>query len=67
VRDVDCRQGVGGDIGGSIRCPAANVGVYGFKPTPFRMGKMGSVAAVAGQEGYVFYTLSLSPSLLTHP
>lgn len=24
-------QGVGGDIGGSIRCPAAFVGVYGFK------------------------------------
>ncbi|KAJ4137882.1 hypothetical protein NW754_001527 [Fusarium falciforme] len=23
--------GVGGDIGGSIRCPAAHVGVYGFK------------------------------------
>lgn len=43
--------GIGGDIGGSIRCPAANTGVYGFKPTPFRMGKMGSVAAVSGQEG----------------
>lgn len=24
-------QGIGGDIGGSIRCPAAHVGVYGFK------------------------------------
>lgn len=24
-------QGVGGDIGGSIRCPSAHVGVYGFK------------------------------------
>ncbi len=24
-------QGIGGDIGGSIRCPAAFVGVYGFK------------------------------------
>jgi amidase len=23
--------GIGGDIGGSIRCPAAHVGVYGFK------------------------------------
>ncbi|KAK7917928.1 hypothetical protein PG985_009802 [Apiospora marii] len=23
--------GVGGDIGGSIRCPAAHVGIYGFK------------------------------------
>lgn len=24
-------KGIGGDIGGSIRCPAAHVGVYGFK------------------------------------
>ena len=46
-------QGIGGDIGGSIRCPAANTGVYGFKPTPGRMGKQGSHAVVAGQEGYL--------------
>ncbi|RDW76104.1 hypothetical protein BP5796_06925 [Coleophoma crateriformis] len=43
--------GVGGDIGGSIRCPAANCGIYGFKPTPYRMGKLGSKAAFGGQEG----------------
>ncbi|KAH7388881.1 acetamidase [Cadophora sp. MPI-SDFR-AT-0126] len=51
---VACRGsilGIGGDIGGSIRCPAANTGVYGFKPTPGRMGKQGSHAVVAGQEG----------------
>ncbi|KAI9047341.1 hypothetical protein LZ554_008788 [Drepanopeziza brunnea f. sp. 'monogermtubi'] len=53
---VACRGsilGIGGDIGGSIRCPAANVGVYGFKPTPGRMGKVGSHAAVSGQEGII--------------
>ncbi|PBP23166.1 acetamidase [Diplocarpon rosae] len=55
---VACRGsvlGLGGDIGGSVRCPAANTGVYGFKPTPGRMGRMGSHSAVAGQEG-VFST-----------
>ncbi|CZS94214.1 related to general amidase [Rhynchosporium agropyri] len=51
---VACRGsvlGIGGDIGGSIRCPAANTGVYGFKPTPGRMGRQGSHAVVNGQEG----------------
>ncbi|KAL3425257.1 acetamidase [Phlyctema vagabunda] len=43
--------GVGGDIGGSIRCPAANCGIYGFKPTPYRMAKQGSKVAFGGQEG----------------
>lgn len=51
ITGADVVQGVGGDIGGSIRCPAANTGVYGFKPTPFRMGKLGSFVAVTGQEG----------------
>lgn len=53
---VACRGsvlGMGGDIGGSVRCPAANCGIYGFKPTPGRMGRMGSHAAVAGQEGII--------------
>ncbi|CZR69026.1 related to general amidase [Phialocephala subalpina] len=43
--------GMGGDIGGSIRCPAANVGIYGFKPTPGRIAKQGSKNAITGQEG----------------
>ena len=51
--DIDIEQGMGGDIGGSIRCPAANAGTYGFKPTPGRIGKLGSRAAVSGQEGYI--------------
>lgn len=33
--------GVGTDIGGSIRGPAINCGVYGFKPTPSRISHQG--------------------------
>jgi Asp-tRNA(Asn)/Glu-tRNA(Gln) amidotransferase A subunit family amidase len=51
--DLTCGGSSGGDIGGSIRCPAANTGIYGFKPTPGRIGKLGSRAAVLGQEGYI--------------
>ncbi|KAH7136258.1 amidase signature domain-containing protein [Dactylonectria macrodidyma] len=42
--------GVGSDIGGSIRCPAAHVGIYGFKPTAKRIGTMGHRAMAAGRE-----------------
>ncbi len=45
--------GVGGDIGGSIRGPAANCGVYGFKPTPLRLGKTGSRVWEALQDGII--------------
>lgn len=44
-------QGVGGDVGGSIRCPAAHTGIYGFKPTPGRLAKVGTKLAMLGQEG----------------
>ncbi|EXJ81386.1 hypothetical protein A1O3_07677 [Capronia epimyces CBS 606.96] len=37
--------GVGGDIGGSIRLPAAHCGIYGFKPTCKRIS-----AGVPGRE-----------------
>ncbi|KAH8595639.1 acetamidase [Bisporella sp. PMI_857] len=43
--------GVGGDIGGSIRCPAANCGIYGIKPTPGRLSRHGASAGVKGQDG----------------
>jgi Asp-tRNA(Asn)/Glu-tRNA(Gln) amidotransferase A subunit family amidase len=35
--------GIGTDIGGSIRIPAAFCGIYGFKPTPARMTRQGQV------------------------
>ncbi|KAJ8100144.1 amidase signature domain-containing protein [Lipomyces tetrasporus] len=42
--------GVGGDIGGSIRCPAAYVGVYSFKPTNKRISVAGQRTIMAGKE-----------------
>lgn len=42
--------GVGGDIGGSIRCPAAHCGVYGFKPTTKRLPVGGQCAHMLGKE-----------------
>jgi len=35
--------GLGTDIGGSIRSPAAFCGTYGFKPTPYRTSYLGSI------------------------
>lgn len=43
--------GIGGDIGGSVRVPAANNGLYGFKPTAKRLGVAGMTAAMGGSEG----------------
>ena len=43
--------GIGGDIGGSVRVPAANCGIYGFKPTAKRLGVSGMKAAMGGGEG----------------
>ncbi|WWD20966.1 hypothetical protein CI109_105445 [Kwoniella shandongensis] len=45
--------GIGTDIGGSIRNPAANCGIYGFKPTSLRLPKAGNFTALAGQESIV--------------
>lgn len=42
--------GVGGDIGGSIRCPAAHVGIYGFKPTLRRISVAGGRSVMLGKE-----------------
>ncbi|KAF4458309.1 general amidase, partial [Fusarium albosuccineum] len=52
--------GVGGDIGGSIRCPSAHVGVYGFKPTLKRISVMGGRAPMAGKE-----TIASTPGPMT--
>ncbi|KAJ5201732.1 uncharacterized protein N7498_006395 [Penicillium cinerascens] len=42
--------GIGTDIGGSIRCPAAFCGAYGFRPTTMRMPMAGIQVAALGQE-----------------
>ena len=43
--------GVGTDIGGSIRAPAAFCGVVGFKPTLDRLPSRGQGTILRGQEG----------------
>lgn len=40
--------GIGSDIGGSIRSPAASNGVFGLRPTSYRLPLDGFVAASAG-------------------
>ncbi|KAF2811031.1 amidase [Mytilinidion resinicola] len=42
--------GIGSDVGGSIRNPAANNGIYGFKPTAFRIPTDGWGYAMAGAD-----------------
>ncbi|KAJ5788455.1 hypothetical protein N7457_003445 [Penicillium paradoxum] len=42
--------GIGTDIGGSIRCPAAFCGAYGFRPTTLRNPLTGLKAAASGQD-----------------
>ncbi|CAF0935664.1 unnamed protein product [Adineta ricciae] len=42
--------GIGTDIGGSIRSPANSNGIYGFKPTTYRLPLRGVIAEQAGRE-----------------
>ncbi|KAK0390569.1 hypothetical protein NLU13_0073 [Sarocladium strictum] len=42
--------GIGGDIGGSIRLPSSNVGVYGFKPSIKRISNAGVRGLYGGRE-----------------
>jgi amidase len=46
-------MGVGTDIGGSVRSPAANNGVYGLKPTTFRIPKQGVMGVQTGRESII--------------
>ncbi|KAI5959888.1 uncharacterized protein KGF55_005120 [Candida pseudojiufengensis] len=45
--------GIGSDIGGSIRSPAAFSGCIGFRPSNYRVSIKGCVGAGAGQESVV--------------
>lgn len=55
--------GVGTDIGGSIRSPAANNGVYGLRPTSYRLPFRGIASTMIGQEHIVPVIGPLSTSL----
>lgn len=55
--------GIGSDIGGSIRSPAANNGLYGLRPTSYRVPKEGLAATMLGSEQIVPVVGPLSTSL----
>lgn len=45
--------GIGSDIGGSIRCPAAFANLYGLRPTTKRFSGLYSVSGGKGQESVI--------------
>ncbi|KAK4694244.1 amidase, partial [Lecanoromycetidae sp. Uapishka_2] len=55
--------GLGTDIGGSIRSPAANCGLYGLRPSSYRIPVEGWAATMAGEEQVVPVLGPLSTSL----
>ena len=55
--------GIGSDIGGSIRSPAANNGVYGLRPTSYRLPVSGWSATMLGSEHIIPVIGPLSTSL----
>ncbi|KAJ9627027.1 hypothetical protein H2203_003487 [Taxawa tesnikishii (nom. ined.)] len=56
-------MGIGTDIGGSIRSPAANNGIFGLRPTSYRLPNRGCAATMLGQEHIVPVIGPLSTSL----
>lgn len=55
--------GIGSDIGGSIRVPAAFCGLYGIRPTTRRVTGLGSLSGGAGQESILASQGPLSHSI----
>lgn len=55
--------GIGSDIGGSIRSPAANNGLFGLRPTSFRLPVTGWLATMMGEEQVIPVIGPLSTSL----
>ena len=55
--------GIGTDIGGSIRSPSANCGLYGLRPTSYRMPVDGWTATMLSQEQIVAVIGPLSTTL----
>lgn len=55
--------GIGSDVGGSIRSPSANCGVYGLKPTAFRIPTDGWGYMMAGADTVETVLGPLSTSL----
>ena len=55
--------GIGSDIGGSIRSPSANNGIFGLRPTSFRLPVAGWMATMMGEEQVVPVIGPMSTSL----
>ncbi|CAH1243437.1 FAAH [Branchiostoma lanceolatum] len=53
IRSGGSVLGIGTDIGGSVRIPAHFCGVYGFKPTAYRISPKGFQSGSPGQQGVV--------------
>jgi amidase len=55
--------GIGSDIGGSIRSPSANNGIFGLRPSSFRLPFHGWMATMLGEEQVIPVIGPMSTSL----